>query len=68
MAPYLLLRGRPGEFMRGFLSKIRIIDCVVALAILIILAAIVLPIFVPPAGRKALLERARQTAPAPDKR
>lgn len=54
--------------MRGFLSKIRIIDCVVALAILIILAAIVLPIFVPPAGRKALLERARQTAPAPDKR
>jgi type II secretory pathway pseudopilin PulG len=50
--------------MRRFLSSITIIDCVVAIAILIILAAIVLPSFVPPAGQGTSPARIHQTATA----
>ncbi len=48
--------------MKSFLSKITIVDFVVVMAILLILAAIVVPSFMPPASTAA--HRTHQVAPA----
>lgn len=47
--------------MRRFFSKITVVDCVVVLAILLILAAIVVPSFVEPDGQPVHSSRAQQT-------
>ena len=47
--------------MRRFFSKITVVDCVVVLAILLILAAIVMPSFVDPDGKPIHSYRAQQT-------
>lgn len=46
--------------MRRFFLNISIVDCVVVLAILLILAAIVLPSFMGPDGRPVSASRAPQ--------
>jgi Tfp pilus assembly protein PilE len=50
--------------MKNFLSKITVVDFVVVMAILLILAAIVVPSFVPPEPSTAASHRAHQVAPA----
>ncbi len=51
--------------MKSIMKKISIVDFVVVMAILLILAAIIVPSFVPPEGRGlAPTQRVHQSAPA----
>lgn len=50
--------------MRNRLSKLSVVDFVVVMAILLILAAIVVPSFMPPAGNTSTPQRAHQAVPA----
>ena len=51
--------------MKNILSKLSIVDFVVVLAILLILAAIIVPSFVPPSGNTVkAAQTAHQSAPA----
>ena len=50
--------------MKKILSKITIVDFVVVMAILLILAAIIAPSFVPPTGNVAAQHKVHQVAPA----
>lgn len=54
--------------MKRILSRISIVDFVVVLAILLILAAIVVPSFVPPAGQVTRTGSTHQTAQAHTRR
>jgi type II secretory pathway pseudopilin PulG len=50
--------------MKKVFSKISIVDFVVVVAILLILAAIIAPSFVPPTGTAAVPHKVHQVAPA----
>jgi type II secretory pathway pseudopilin PulG len=54
--------------VKKILSKITIVDFVVVMAIILILAAIVVPSFMPPAGQSAKPASAHQAVPARGRR
>jgi Tfp pilus assembly protein FimT len=60
------LKGAAGteKEMKKILSKITIVDFVVVMAILLILAAIIAPSFVPPTGTATVPQKVHRVAPA----
>jgi type II secretory pathway pseudopilin PulG len=50
------------SYMRKFLTSLTIVDFVVVLAILLILAAIMMPSFMEPSGKRISTNRTHQSA------